>query len=798
MFDSLIGCISIITKMNNTLLLIINDLFSGLPYLGAQEHDVSHHLLSMASWSSLLGVAVVLLLLFVMLMMNRCGRGYKMHVSGKLLTTSFCVVWLAGFVVYDVGMYIGHNQWSLLTNAPMAIVHAFEMFILESDVAAIHAEFHDNWIFMMAFSLVHFLAACITLIFVIKHFGYNIIAGFRMFCEAYLFKGKRDTFIFWGLNDASYLLARSIKDHYGDKDHDYRVIIVRSNRAGEASSVKNGMERLFNFLSLRDNDLERLLELDCLTTGTYTDITRLSVNALEHDGNDVLKRHLSLNQLSRIIRRKTSGHVHMFFISDEDNDNIKAVANMKRDKTINEVAADGKKATLYCKARYNSVHRVIEDEQTSDNIVVKVVDASHISVEQLKLDVNLHPVCYVDVEKDATVSSPFNALVVGFGEVGYDALRFLYEFGAFVKTGSTRDQAERSPFHCDVVDNDIKTRAGLFAVNAPSIAEQFTYDDEPNHGDKPIALHDMDCHSVAFYKHIEKTIDKLNYIVLTLDDDEMSISLAVRLFRLAVRYRKDMNHFRILVRVRQDQDGHLLRIAEHYNRLWAAECNSTPSSRHLHQSVVSTTEKLNEPITLFGSLQSTYTWEYIVSDHLINEAKRFKEKYDQSILNLGGAAPMTPLKWEHEQLDLMQLTDEYKGYSPTFSGIIRLRRVYRQNMENCFHKLTKQMLAKVALGDEKYALLAGHYLTRNENETSYQWQEHEPDKSVTRVLDVIAQTEHLRWVASHEILGYCDDGTEDDKNEARLLHGCLKPWHKLSTRVKSYDYNIVDVSLGIL
>ena len=787
--------------MNHTLLLKllnIENLFSGLPYHGFQEHDVTSHLLTMASWSSFLGVAVVIIGLFILLILNRCGRNYKINLTGKFLTTAFVIVWLAGFVVYDVGMYIGYSRWSLLTNAPMAIVHSFEMFILESDVAAIHDEFHDNWIFMTAFSLVHFLAAGITLIFVIKHFGYNIVAGFRMFCEAYLFKSKRETFIFWGLNDASYLLARSIKKNYEGNSPDYRIIMVRAKRFDEATSVKNGMERLFNFLSLRDNDLERLNELDCLTTSTYTDITRLSVKNLKHDGNEILKRHLSLNQLSRIIKRKTSGQVHLFIISDEDNDNIKSVANLKQDKTINEFAADNKKVTFYCKARYNSVHRVIEDEQTHDNIVVKVVDASRICVEKLKQDVNLHPVCYVDVEKDATVSSPFNALVVGFGEVGYDVLRFLYEFGAFVKAGSSRDKAERSPFHCDVVDNDIKTRAGLFAVNAPSIAEQIAYDDEPKLGDKPIALHDMDCHSVAFYELVEKTIDNLNYVVLTLDDDETSVSLAVRLFRLAVRYRKDMNHFRILVRVRHDQDGHLLRIAEHYNRLWAAECNSTSMTNHLHQRVVSTTERLHYPITLFGSLQSTYTCDYIVSDQLVNEAKRFKEKYDQSMLNLGGAEKMTPLKWEHEQLDLMQLIDEYKGYSPTFSGITRLRRVQRQNMENCFHKLTKQMLARIALGDEKKALLTGRYLVRNENETVYQWQEHEPDEAVTRVLDVIAQTEHFRWMASHEILGYRDHGTEEDKDEARLLHGCLKPWHELSTRMKSYDYNVVDVSLGIL
>ena len=61
---------------------------------------------------------------------------------------------------------------------------------------------------------------------------------------------------------------------------------------------------------------------------------------------------------------------------------------------------------------------------------------------------------------------------------------------------------------------------------------------------------------------------------------------------------------------------------------------------------------------------------------------------------------------------------------------------------------------------------------------------------------MLAQTEHLRWVASHELLGYRD--TDDENNEARLLHCCLKPWNELSTRIQSYDNNVVDVSLGII
>ena len=121
--------------------------------------------------------------------------------------------------------------------------------------------------------------------------------------------------------------------------------------------------------------------------------------------------------------------MHLFFLTNVDDDNIQAVGNLKRDLTVIKAADAGVRQIFYCKARYNSVHRVIEDELTHDKVIVKVVDPSHISVEILKQDVRLHPASFVKIEPDATVSSDSNALVVGFGEVGYDTVRFLYEFG---------------------------------------------------------------------------------------------------------------------------------------------------------------------------------------------------------------------------------------------------------------------------------------------------------------------------------------------------------------------------------
>ncbi|MBR5101706.1 MAG: hypothetical protein IK092_01100, partial [Muribaculaceae bacterium] len=364
--------------------------------------------------SGLIGLGFAILFALMMFWVKR----RKTNMS---LTWMFVIVWVFGFVVYDVGMYTG-NKMSLIGNAPMAMLEAFGMFLINSDVSAIHDPQHKSWVYMCCFSLAHFMAAFISMMFVIKHFGFNILAGIRMFVES-VFRRKRDnTYLFWGMNSQSYCLAKDI-ENIAPKG-DYRIIVVRASNDSETTSERNGMDRLLNFLSLRNKDLDRLIELDCLTTNSFSDLSQISVEENTDTYPDILKNNLRLRALKRIIKRKTAKQLHVFLITENYQYNIQATTNLKADRTINEfVQNKGGKVTFYCHARYNSVHRVIEDEHISENIEVRVIDSAHIAVESLKREVEFQPVSFVDINSDATVSTPFKSLVVGFGEVGFDSVR---------------------------------------------------------------------------------------------------------------------------------------------------------------------------------------------------------------------------------------------------------------------------------------------------------------------------------------------------------------------------------------
>ena len=355
-------------------------------------------------------------LIYIALMVGLAFFFYKkekaLDFCDRNLTYAFVFVWVLGFVVYDLGMYPDHSVkdnafWALLGVAPMAVIHAFGMFILQSDVSAIHDGCHNSAWFMFFFSIAHLLAAFISMVFVIKHFGFNIVASFIRVIKTYFFvNNKENLYVFWGMNDATYYLAKDIitpNEKDTSKEKDPRIIIVRVNNSKEDPNKPIGMDRLFSFLSLSNNNLDKLQELQklgCLTCSTFGSLT----NVQAATNNDLMRSELRLNSVVKLMNR-TTVKVHMFFLDDDEAFNLQAVGNLKRDITINEFVKN-KKVTFYCHARHNSIQRVIEDEPTHKNIEVRVIDSSHLSVEQLKLAENIHlqRVSYVNVNNEATVS----------------------------------------------------------------------------------------------------------------------------------------------------------------------------------------------------------------------------------------------------------------------------------------------------------------------------------------------------------------------------------------------------------
>lgn len=782
---------------------------------------------NMVQWS-------VVFVLLVMMIFSICSSPWVMaKIKNIRLRVPFFLTLVMGFLVYDIGMCTGEPV-SLFANIPMAILHAFGMFVLSSDVSEIHEVFYYNWVFMMFFSLAHASAACISAVFIIKRFGFNIKSHRDMRKAGKQVGYTGTTYVIWGLNEVSCRLADCIKKHYGDRTTEYRLIVVRTNKDDDETESSISIDRILDFLSLPSKDIDILDSLGCLTTSTYANLMQAEISL---DGSaacrDILGNELKLDLLKKVLLN-SAGPIHMLFLSDDEKCNIRMVNLLGRDETIihmadllmkddtishtdaftmkdeaagsvgqdeeNQNKESERQVIFHCLARYNSIHRVIEDKNANSNLKIKIVDSSRISVEMLKDNETILPVKFVDIESDGTVSSAFNAMVVGFSEVGEEAVHFLYEFGAFVKSGSTDDSAVRSEFHIDVIDKHMDDLAGTFISNAPAIKPSMPFIKGNENHDSLITLHKMDCRSAEFYLKLECWMKKgLNYIVIATEDDELNLSLGIRCFKLAARYRKDMEHLCILVRMHHDEDGHGQEIVDYYNRLWAAQKECEDATGKTSQSKVARDHEVCLPLQLFGQDIETFTYENVIDDTIEKEACRFKEKYEAST-NPGYAmqTEMSKTKWTTDYKDKMYLTKGKKNYHPSYGEIMTLRRTRGQDFANCQHSATKRILAQKALKKAGLPEFNWSLVERPDGSPDYSLSSGNPiDPRISRILRVLGQTEHLRWNSSHEILGYIREGTDGSRNEVKMHHSCLAPWAEIKD-YQIFDFGVVDVTLGII
>lgn len=758
-------------------------------------------LVTLLGESVVLAIITALLLVFLLHFLSL----RKEH-KGISLFWPFALVWLSGFVIYDVGMYTG-EPWSLLGNVPMAVLHAFGMFILESDVSAIHELFHNSGWFMFGFSFVHFLAACISLWFVIKHFGFNIIAALKRNFEALIYTKKSTTYMFWGMNDGTYYLAKSInKWHRMNNNDDYRIIIVRTNSDSEPNSNQNGINRLFNFLSLNNKDMEKLCDLRkyCITSNTFVNLANLDLSSL--NSYDIFKE-LGLLLTKKLIDKNTSGDIHLFFLSEDEQDNIQSIANMKQDCTLAK-----HKVHYYCHARYNSVNRVIEDIDFLPNTSLHIVDSSHLSIECLKRKPEYQPINFVDIDTNkniGTVTTPFTCLIIGFGETGKDALRYLYEFGAFVDTDNSHG-TQRSKFTCHVVDKQLDSIKGPFLNASPEVFKAQNADGSG----LLVNLHAIDCNSDEFYNELlPKITPSLNYVVISTGDDETNITLAVRIFKYVRREGRNFSRLRIFVRsYKSVLYPHMYEIANHYN-------------------------EGEERIVLFGHDEQLYTYSMIVEDEFEKRGKDYYEAYrtlnpqydedgswEQRRNKLLGLIKLKRMGFDPVTGRAM-FTEEPVAHpsKPSLNNLQKLRRKETQDRANAMHESTKLKVLETIINDWYTSLVPKLYnfteinnriivlvnRIKSDNSSKKKGVKYPVEAREQILLDNLAKLEHLRWNASHEVMGYIPMPLSVPSNdrgcdETRGWHNCLIAWEELDAEsdkisyvedYKAFDYAVVETTI---
>lgn len=591
-------------------------------------------------------------------------------------------------------------------------------------------------------------------------------------------------YVFFGMNDPSRLLAKSIKEREGSK-----AIVVFVENMAQSNDDTNGLNNIVGMFTHRRQTFIDADELDARVT--FTEIRLCDISSEKVEKGDILGdiNLLTLRDLIQEVGKGiTDAQLHVFFLSENEDENIRALSVLTLDNSIQQIKENKVLLRFYCHARRNGLNHIIEDIAFKHGLDVRTVDSSNLAVELLKVDGENHPVRFVEIDKaSTTVKSSFNSLIVGFDEVGRDALKFLYEFGAFVDYGATPEDERRSPFRCIAIDKRMDELKGAFANFAPAVMAAKNNDD---HESPQVELKSCDCLCSEFYDNIlTKDLCKtLNYIVIAIGDDELGMTIAIRILNHIRRVRKDLHNMRIFVRsYRPDKEVHVQHIADYYNEGYN-RCNKEQNSRLKNDAV----------IKLFGQSKEIYSYDMIINEALTKKGRTYQANYAR----LSGDKKL----WDERRKNELE-----KG---SLDDIRSLRRKELQDLCNALHADTKVYLLKNAMEED---FDWSEFINRYFNNENIAQREGGYDKirytyltgSENKVILNLARLEHIRWTASHEMLGYikAHDGLHTCDERTRE-HNCLRPWQELDdesrvvTRTehwdcdyKLYDFIVVDNSI---
>ena len=628
--------------------------------------------------------------------------------------TALFVLVAGSFAYYDLFNVYGEtvsHQHTELELVMRSIYGAINLFLFNIDTDAVVGWLENDKglsdapvLWLHALSIV---AGLWTILFVAWIFAKASWMNFKRFWNS-LFKHS-NLYIFWGINSRSVRLAKEL-----EATDAYTLFVV--GQTEEEDDLDDGMDSILH-QGRRRVQLHRALE------GANASVFIAEKKLIDTDITKRAWREMGISLLRRYVEH--SENVHFLLLGDNEMENIYTAMRLSDKQLWGEIDS---KITVHCHARRNNINRAIEHQDA--HYPITVIDSSHLSVELLKKDVKNHPVQFVDIsaKNPGTVSSDFRSLIVGFSESGQDALRFLYEFGAFV-ADTDHNGDTRSAFHCDIVDRHFGPSAQRWINHA---TELFDSRNDDNEKSLRVTKHEADYRSNEFYQQIlEPALKKgLNYVVISLGDDQSGIALAVDILRYAsVVGRVQMDtpegdqptsqRFRIYVRSYEgSMYDYLCRIAERYKPY----------------------------IVVFGAEEEMYTKRMLIDNELKQNAMNYFYNYEKTVaehMHWNFDTKETPESlWEKRRAKFTK--------DDSLEKLLDLRRRESQDYANALHEATKKVL--YANGAPELRL---------------------------------AQTEHLRWLAAHEIFGF---RYGEKRNILRYVHDAILPWSQLSDETRQYDY----------
>ena len=398
------------------------------------------------------------------------SNGSNRELLLKLTALSMGLFFVSGTIIYSFSFEcISTNHNVVFNNTELilrSMICSLDMFMLDVDSNILDrldkAPFLKGLIIIQAA-----LSFLCTITFLTSLVFSRTKAYYQLHIRTKITPQKNHLYLFFGLNDNAILLAGDIHE----KDH--KSIIIFIDEADINNEDNDSWDNVKKLFVHKQSTFELADESKALVAIASHQLAEINEDKLVGDNIDIFSM-VGLEKVHSLIETLDSvGHssqLHIFFLSEKEDNNIQNLINLAKDTTILSIAKnDAVEEKIYCHARYTGANRAIEDLAARKGLDVEIIDSSHLAVELLKAKKEDQPVrvAHLSSTHPTSVIRPIESLIVGFGEVGRDAFRFIYEFGTFITFSN--DKPEIVHPKITAIDSRMNDLNGAFLSNNGSV-----------------------------------------------------------------------------------------------------------------------------------------------------------------------------------------------------------------------------------------------------------------------------------------------------------------------------------------
>lgn len=642
------------------------------------------------------------------------------------------LVFLSGFVIYFIGFRSGHEtvgtQLSWYASFFRPLLSSMEMFAFHSDLIEVGEPCHHSMVYMTIFSVIHFAAAAVSFAVAINYLGVRFRSAWRWRKVRAAKQLKGDVHVFFGINEVSLGLAHDIHHHQSQD-----TIIFINAPEDSSSQGMLGFASIFNVFSFRR---EIMAEIDRMN-GIIRQ-TRMPIQFLK--GNNVLQQ-LGLDK----VLNKTKNHIGLYLLYEDQLQNLAKNIKLRGDEYFK--GKMDKKAYIFCRATSGKLNGGTAFEYNSRyGVETVLVDSAQLAIKTMMANPASHPVNFVDFDHaTGKAKTAFHCMIIGFGETGQEAFKFLYEHAQFIYPDNFKGM--RTVFH--IIDPKADQKKGFFEMRYPCLCKE----NNLSVLNTEIQWHSHSAGDGRFWELMKSMKDELNYTVIATGSDNRNIAIAYDLGEYALRWRKRrMDNFAIVVRC--------------YNPI-----NETRYDE-LAQLCVDD-EHPQQVVHVIGKMSESFTHQYVWKNYLEMGAAIFSSTFAK---NFGKSLPDIKVCDEEEAYKFWwERHANAKGNPIEYANI---KRIEWQDFSDAFHIYTKLKAIGILdrmtnkRGEENLRLLKSCKTLADLEKLPF--------------FDALLRMEHARCLASHECLGYTPMSLQEFEDMQKMSecdvirHKCLNlvAWEK--------------------